>query len=64
MAAGAERTCSKAEAGGQGLARQWLIDPVTWRLAEWVAPRLHADKPGGTMGNETDLATQGSSAGK
>ena len=38
------------------VARQWLADQVV--------PHLHADKLGGTTGEETNLATQGSSTGK
>ena len=34
------------------------------RLMDRVVPHLHADKPGGKLGSETDCATQGSSTGK
>ena len=39
----AERTGSKAAAGGPGWARR--------RLAEWAVPLSCADKPGGTTGD-------------
>ena len=38
----AERTRGKAATGGPGWVRQ--------RLADWVVPNSHADKPGGTTG--------------
>ena len=38
------------------MARQQLIDQAV--------PHFHVEKPGKTTGEETDLATQGSSAGK
>ena len=55
QAAGMERTSSKEAAGGLGWARQWLV--------EQVVLHLHADKPGGTTGSETDHTTQSSSRG-
>ena len=45
-----EKTHGKAAAGGPGLARQQLIEPVRWRLVEQVVPHSCADKLGGTRG--------------
>ena len=45
-------------------ARQQLEDQARRRLADWVVSHLCADKPGGTIGSETDHATQGPSMGK
>ena len=71
-AAGAERTRSKAAAGGPsevadggtGQAVQQLADPTRWWLADRVATHSHIDKPGGTWGSKTDHSTQGSRMGK
>ena len=58
MAAGAERTPSKAVAGGPSevadcgmrQARLQLADPTRWWLAAPAAPHSHIDKLGGTGG--------------
>ena len=71
-AAGVERTHRKAAAGGPrevadcgtGQARLQLADPPRWWLADPLAPHSRIDKPEEWQGNETDLATQGSSVGK
>ena len=42
MGSWAERTRSKAAAGGLGQAKWWLV--------EWAVPHLRAGKPGGTTG--------------
>ena len=52
MNGGAERIHGKAEAGGPGWARLRLIDLVRQWVADWVAPHLHADEPGGTTGDQ------------
>ena len=46
----AERTHSKAVAGGPGWARWQLADPARQQLADWAVPHSCADKPGGTTG--------------
>ena len=71
MGSGAERTHSKAAAGGpskvadcgMGQARLQLADPTRWWLADPVAPHSCIDKPG-WWGSKADLATPGSSTGK
>ena len=57
MGSKAERTCSKAVAGGpsevvdcgRGQARLQLADPIRWWLVDPEAPHSHIDKPGGTV---------------
>ena len=59
-----ERTRDKAAAGGPGWARGWLVDQARWWLAEWVVPRLHANKPGGTTRERDRLCNPGFQSGE
>ena len=51
MGSRVERTHTKAVAGGPGWASRWLVD--------WVVPHSHADKPGGTTGEQDRLCNPG-----
>ena len=50
MGTWAERTHSKAAAGGLGWVRRQLADPVRQQLVEWAVPHSTVDKPGGMAG--------------
>ena len=61
MGSGAERTHSKAAAGGpskvadcgMGQARLQLAYPIRWWLADPAAPPSHIDKLGGMAGEQS-----------
>ena len=64
MGSQVERTHSKRTARGKGWARRQLADQARWRLAEWVVPHLHADKPVGTTGERDRPHNPGFQCGK
>ena len=59
MGSWAERTRSKAMAGGPGRARWQLADQVRQWLTVWVVPHSRADKLGGTTGEQGSLHNPG-----
>ena len=50
--------------GRRGCMERKQLEVTRQRLADWMVPHLHADKPGKQLGSETDGATQGPSVGK
>ena len=52
MGSWAERTHSKAAAGGPRQAWLRLADPVRRWIGDWVVPHSHADKLAGTTGEQ------------
>ena len=52
MGSRVERTRDKAVVGGPGRAKWQLVDPERWQLMELAVPHSHADRPGGTTGEE------------
>ena len=60
----AERTCSKAVAGGPSKVMDCGMGQAVRQLADPEAPHSHTDKPGRTEGEQNRGSTQGSSAGK
>ena len=59
MGSRAERTHSKAAAGGLGWVRRQLADPVRQQLVEWAVPHSNVDKPGATTGERDRLCNPG-----
>ena len=67
MSSRVARTRNKVVAGrpseeadcGMRQARLQLADPTRWWLADPVAPHSHADKPGGTTGEQSRLLNPG-----
>ena len=51
------RLVGRAEDAQQG--GNWRTGWVRWWLADWVVPHLHADKPGGTTGEQDRLYNPG-----
>ena len=64
MGSGKERTPGKEMAGGPSKAADCGAGLAMQQLVERVIPHSHADKLGGTSGEQNIPATQGSSTGK